>query len=65
LAENNQACLTVVEVIDEIPPNMKLFETALALVDLQKKIEIEHQNKLDEMVLPTGICDIGYFRRLS
>ena len=52
LAANNQASLTVVEVIDEIPPNTTLFERTLSPVDLQKKIVIEHQKKLEEMVSP-------------
>ena len=52
LAANNQASLTVVEVIDEIPPNTTLLERTLSPVDLQEKIVIEHQKKLEEMVSP-------------
>ena len=52
LAANNQAILTVVEVIDEIPPNTTLLERTLSPVDLQEKIVIEHQKKLEEMVSP-------------
>jgi nucleotide-binding universal stress UspA family protein len=50
LAANNQAYLTVIEVIDEIPPNTKLFDRTLSPVDVQKKIVAEHQKKLEEMV---------------
>lgn len=46
LAENNQASLTVVELIDEIPPNIKLLERILSPEDLQAKIVMEHQKKL-------------------
>jgi len=52
LAANNQARLTVVEVIDEISPNSKLFERTMSPVDLQEKIVKEHQNKLEEIILP-------------
>ena len=52
LAANNQASLTVVEVIDEIPPNTTLLERTLSPVDLQEKIVMEHQKKLEEIVLP-------------
>ena len=52
LAANNQARLTVVEVIDEIPPNTTLLERTLSPVDLQEKIVMEHQKKLEEMVSP-------------
>jgi len=37
LAENNQARLTVVEVIDEIPPGTKLFERTMTSAALQEK----------------------------
>jgi len=52
LAENNQACLTVVEVIDEIPPNTKLFERTLSSDDLQVKIVTEHGKKLEKLTSP-------------
>lgn len=52
LAANNQARLTVIEVIDEIPPDTKLFERVMSPVDLQEKIVKECQNKLEEIILP-------------
>ena len=42
LAENIQANLTVVAVIDEISPNSKMFEHILSPEDFQAKIVIEH-----------------------
>ena len=54
LAEKNQASLTVVEVIDEIPPNTTLFERTLSSIDLQEKIIAAHQNRLQELVSPLG-----------
>jgi len=50
LAENNQASITVVEVIDEIPPNTNLFELTLSPEELQEKIVIEYEKKLEELV---------------
>lgn len=50
LAQSNQASLTVVEVIDAIPPNTTLLERTLSPVDLQAKIAMEHQKRLDELV---------------
>jgi len=50
LAENNQASLTVVEIIDEIPPNTKLFVRNQSPFDIQEMIVAEHQKKLEEMV---------------
>jgi universal stress protein E len=50
LAENNQATLTVIEVIDEIPPNTKLLERVLSPNDLQAKIVEEHHQRLEELV---------------
>ena len=54
LAENNQARLTVVEVIDEIPPNTKLLERVLPLppYDLMAKLHAEHRQRLEELVAP-------------
>ena len=54
LAEKNQASLTVIEVIDEIPPNTTLFERTLSSIDLQEKIIAAHQNRLQELVSPWG-----------
>ena len=50
LAINNQASLTVVAVIDEIPPNTKLFERTMSPVDVQIMIVAEHHKKLEEMI---------------
>jgi universal stress protein E len=52
LAENNQASLTVVEVIDEIPPNTKLLKRIFSPEDLQAKIVIEHQKILNMLIAP-------------
>jgi len=52
LAENNQARLTVVEVIDEIPPNTKLFDRLMSPYDLQEKIVEEHQQRLELLITP-------------
>ena len=54
LAENIQANLTVVVVIDEISPNSKVLENVLSLEDFQAKIVIEHREKLKELVFPWG-----------
>jgi nucleotide-binding universal stress UspA family protein len=50
LAENSQARLTVVEVIDEIPPDTELTERALSAVDLQAEIIAVHRKRLQELV---------------
>ena len=52
LAENNQASLTVVEVIDEIPANTKLLERVMSPVNLQAKMVAEHENKLEKLIAP-------------
>ena len=54
LADRNQASLTVVEVIDEIPPNTTLFERTMSSIDLQAELIAVHQNRLQELVLPWG-----------
>ena len=54
LADRNQASLTVVEVIDEIPPNTTLFERTMSPIDLQTELIAVHQNRLQELVLPWG-----------
>lgn len=54
LAEKNHASLTIIEVIDEIPPNTTLFERTLSSIDLQEKIISVHQNRLQELVSPWG-----------
>ncbi len=50
LANNNQARLIVVEVVDEIPPNTTLMERTLSPVDLQGILVAEHQEKLQALV---------------
>lgn len=52
LAENNQARLTIIEVIDEIPPNTKLFDRLLSPYDLQAKIVKERQLRLELLITP-------------
>lgn len=52
LAKNNQARLTVVVVIDEIPPGTKLLERALSPEDLQANMVAEHRKRLEELVAP-------------
>ena len=54
LAVKNQASLTVVEVIDEIPPDTTLFERTMSSIDLQAEIIAAHQNRLQELVSPWG-----------
>ena len=50
LANNNQARLTVIEIVDEIPPNTKLLERVMSPVDLQAMMIEEHRQRLEEMV---------------
>ncbi|MCP5009587.1 MAG: universal stress protein [Aestuariibacter sp.] len=52
LAENNQASITVVEVMNELFPDPNLLERALRLEEIQAKIVIEHREKLNELVAP-------------
>jgi len=52
LAGNNQARLTVVEVIDKIPPDTKLLDGVLSPDDLQANIVAEHHKGLQELVAP-------------
>lgn len=54
LAEKNHTSLTIIEVIDEIPPNTTLFERTLSSIDLQEKIIAVHQNRLQELVSSLG-----------
>jgi len=54
LAENNQASLTVVEVMNELFPDPNLLERALRLEDIQAKLVIEHREKLNDLVSPWG-----------
>lgn len=54
LAENNQACLTVVDVVDEIPANTKLLERVLSAESIQRNIIAEHQRKLSQL---TASCN--------
>ena len=50
LAVNNQARLSVVQVIDEILPNTKLMDRVMSPVNLQAKIVEVHQSALRERV---------------
>ncbi len=52
LAESNQASLTVVEVIEEIPSEMKLLNRALWPAEFREKRIAGHQQKLQELVAP-------------
>ena len=52
LAENNLACLTVVEVIDRLPYNTKLMAHARSLEELQVKIAAGHRQLLEKQVVP-------------
>ncbi len=50
LAVNNQARLSVVQVIDEIPPNTTLMDRVMSPVNLQEKMVEAHRNGLRELV---------------
>ena len=50
LAGNNQARLTVIEVIDEIPTNINLQAAALSPEELQAIIVAEHREELQKLV---------------
>ena len=52
MAENNQARLTVVEIIDEIPSNTKLIDHTQSLEELQAKIVAGHRQWLEKLVAP-------------
>ena len=52
LAGSNQASITVVEVIDEIPANTKLLDRVLSAVNIQAKIVVEHEAKLEQLIAP-------------
>ncbi len=52
LAHRNQADLTLIEVIDEIPPDTRLLERVLASSDLQAKVVAEHQQRLERLAAP-------------
>jgi len=52
LADNNQCRLTVIEIIDEISPGMKLLDFSLSSIDLQAMIVAEHETGLQTMVAP-------------
>ena len=49
LAENNQASLTVVEVIDDAASSAKVHDRTAGL---QESIVVEHQRRLEELVAP-------------
>lgn len=50
LAKNNQARLTVVEVIDKTPSNIKLHGRFLSTKTFREKLVAEHQQKLQPLV---------------
>lgn len=52
LADNNQARLTVVEVIDQMPRITKLIDQILLLEEFQEKIVAGHRQRLEELVAP-------------
>lgn len=52
LADNNQARLTVVEVINKIPPDIKLPDRVLSSEYLQANIVAEHRKGLLELAAP-------------
>jgi universal stress protein E len=52
LADNNQARLTVIEVIDELPRNTKLITHVQSLEELQAKIVAKHRKGLEKLVAP-------------
>jgi universal stress protein E len=52
LAENNQARLTVVEVIDQMPRLTKLIDKIQLLEDFQAKSLGKHQQRLEKLVAP-------------
>jgi nucleotide-binding universal stress UspA family protein len=52
LAKNNQARLTVITIIDEIPANTKLLERVLSPSDLQANLVAEYQKRLEELIAP-------------
>ena len=50
LADNNQARLTIVSVIDEIPPYTKLFDSVVSSDDFRAKMVEQHRQELEELV---------------
>ena len=54
LAENNQARLTLVEIIKPVPDKIKLPNSSLSPSELQRKIVASHRAKLEEMIAPLG-----------
>jgi len=50
LADNNQARLTVVEIIDELPRNTKLIAHVQSLEELQVKIVAGHRKRLEKAI---------------
>ncbi len=51
LAVNNQARLTVVRVIEEMPLELKLVDRVLSADDLQAEIVAKHRQKLEEQLV--------------
>jgi universal stress protein E len=52
LAENNQARLTVVEAIDEIPRNIKLIDNIQSFEEFQAKVVAGYRQGLEKLVAP-------------
>jgi len=51
LAVNNQARLTVVRVIEEMPLELKLVDRVLSADDLQAEIVAKHRQRLEEQLV--------------
>ena len=50
LASNNQACLTILQVIDEIPDTIKMNGLDISTREFHEKLVMEHQKKLQDLV---------------
>jgi len=52
LANNNQASLTVIEVIDQLPPNMLFKDQKTSINDLKLKLISECEQRLENLIKP-------------
>lgn len=52
LADNNQARLTIVEVIEQMPRITKLIDQILLLEEFQTKIVAKHRKRLKKLIAP-------------
>ena len=50
LASNNQACLTILQVIDETPATIKMNGRDFSTKEFHEKLVMEHQKKLQALV---------------